>query len=250
MKIIAKAIAASVFASFLAAPSCSQDNTLQYGVSAIGTITADRFTSDAGTVFHIEEDLSGKYLEDDSRAFIIYDVLNKNTDSGYGIRIREGYHVTVKAPVNASSESEDMQAEDPVNVTGIWISGGYVNMHVLFPMIIGSSVRHSINLILEDNPDTWQGYSFSIRHNAFGETMSGTDSGKFILGGGFMSFPISDMIREDEAAVRFSWKWYKSAGDSGITSETEENIVEGIFRKSRFGHAPVSPSDFTCCEMY
>ena len=58
--------------------SCSQDNTLQYGISAIGNISGSSFNSDSGTILDIEEYACAERLEDNDRAFIIYDVLNKS----------------------------------------------------------------------------------------------------------------------------------------------------------------------------
>lgn len=115
-------------------------------------------------------------------------------------------------------------------------------MYVMLPVIPGSGTAHYVNLVLEDRDSGTAGYSFIIRHNASGETIGETGQERFVFQGGFISFPIAGIITEDNVPVTFRWKWYKSAGDTGITSETEENILEGIFRKSRFGHAPASPS--------
>lgn len=247
-KISQAVISAIAGASIMAAASCSQDNTLQYGISAIGNISGSSFKSDSGTILDIEEYACAEHLDDNDRAFIIYDVLNKSPHrEAYGIRIRKAYKAIVKDPLHASalSGNEEMQREDPVKVTDIWISGGYVNMYVMLPVIPGSGTVHSVNLVLDDRDSGTAGYSFIIRHNASGETIGETGQERFVLQGGFISFPITGILTEDNIPVTFRWKWYKSAGDTGITSETEENILEGIFRKSRFGHAPASPSGKT-----
>ena len=152
MNKISKALISAIAgASIMTVASCSQDNTLQYGISAIGNISGSSFNSDSGTILDIEEYACAERLEDNDRAFIIYDVLNKSPHrEAYGIRIREAYKTIVKDPLQASalSGNEEMQKEDPVKVTDIWISGGYVNMYVMLPVIPGSGTAHYVNLFL------------------------------------------------------------------------------------------------------
>ncbi len=70
-KISQAVISAIAGASIMAAASCSQDNTLQYGISAIGNISGSSFKSDSGTLLDIEEYACAEHLDDNDRAFII-----------------------------------------------------------------------------------------------------------------------------------------------------------------------------------
>lgn len=231
-------IAAAVLC--IGAVSCKKDNTIQYNNVTMGNIVEGRFVSDQGNTFNVvEQNCPGK-IDTMGRAFIICDVLSRSEggyENEYDVRLNAMAKVLTKDIVALGTEAEaEIYQEDPIHVEYLWISGGYINMYVMFPYKPGSKTDHMINLVqMEAN----EGYSFRVTHNAFGETMTEQTSGEFLLGGGYVSFPINSFMTEDEAKIRIEWKWYQSAGN-GLSMTTEYKFTDGTYKKDGYEHAPTA----------
>lgn len=231
-------IAAAVLC--ISAASCKKDNTIQYNNVTMGNIVEGRFVSDQGNTFNVvEQNCPGK-IDTMGRALVICDVLTKSEggyENEYNVRLNAMTKVLTKDIVTLGTEvGEDILHEDPVHVEYLWISGGYINMYVMFPYRPSSKTDHMINLV---QTEAKEGYCFRVTHNAFGETMTDETSSEFILGGGYVSFPINTLMSEDEAKIRIEWKWYKAAGN-GLSQTTEYKFTEGLYKKDGYEHAPTA----------
>ena len=60
----------------------------------------------------------------------------------------------------------------------------------------------------------------------------------FILGGTYVSFPIADLIKEDQAEFRLDWKWYESIG-MGISKDIEDYTYLYNWTRNSFEQAPL-----------
>lgn len=263
MKITTKLIALiSVFILCAGAVSCKKDSTLQYNNLTMGNVTEGLFTSDQGNIFNVVEQDRACYgrLDTMKRAIILCDVLNKTTgglENEYDVRLTAMSPVRVKdiildgkveditpnAKENSGESTEEgtdegtdqnVYREDPVTISQVWISGGYINMYVKLPYKQSSKTIHEINLIKIETKD---GYAFRLVHNANGETMTDSTMYDFVEGGSYFSFPISSIITEEEARVRFEWKWYRVLGTSIDLNSTDFYYTEFVYKKG-YEHIP------------
>ena len=227
--------------------SCQKDDTIQYNNGTMGNIVEGRFISDQGNIFNVVEQTCIGELYDMERAFVVCDVLRK-TDGGkdneYDVRLKQIATVMTKNVVYHENTTEEMLVQDPVYIEYVWIAGGYLNLHVIFPIKAGSTTGHLINLVHEgemvdsETGDTIEGtYRFSLRHNANGDKITPPQTHDYVLGGGYVSFPLSSYISENEAKFCIEWEWHKSLGD-GLSTETETIKLNTTYKTGGFQHAP------------
>ena len=234
--------AAYIIAAFLclAAVSCKKDNTIQYNNATMGNVVNGTFTSDQGNIFNVAEQNCTGRLDTMKRAFVLCDVLNKTAngaDNEYDVRLNALASVLTKDIVAVGAEAEEeVYVEDPVHIEYLWVAGGYINVYVMMPFKVGSKTAHMINLVQQPSEEEGQ-YVLRLCHNAYGETMTETNSRDFVLGGGYASFPISSVMQEDEAALKIEWKWYQSTG-AGLSMVTEYKSIEGTYKKDGYQHVP------------
>ena len=128
----------------------------------------------------------------------------------------------------------------------IWTSGwgGYVNMFVVFPVKEGSKTTHLVNLIHEgmmtdkgSNEEKKGTYRFTLCHNSYGDKLTPPQTQGYLLTGGYVSFPLSSFISENEAEIQIDWVWYKTIG-TGLSTELDNKTVSTIFKKNEYTDAP------------
>lgn len=229
----------------LAAVSCSKDNTIRYNNATMGNIVDGRFVSDQGNIFNVvEQNYLGK-LDTMKRAFIICDILNTTEGAAdeYDVRLNYATKVLTKDPVILSENTDTTKTvNDPILLSDIWISGGYVNAIVTIPVKTNSSIQHMINFVVDDKAQKDSTYTFMFRHNAFGEVLA-SDSSKnkdMVLANGYVSFPISSIIKEDAANLVIKWNSYKVLDPGIVSSSSEEYKIERTYSKNTFEQVPSS----------
>lgn len=238
----------------LAAISCKKDNTIQYNNATMGNVVAGRFVSDQGNTFNVvDQNCLGK-LDTMKRAFIVCDVLNKTAgglDTEYDVRVNQIARVLTKDPVYHTETTAEMLIQDPVHIEYIWISGGYINMFIMFPIKVGSTTKHLINLVHEGcmiDPETNEEiegtYRFTLRHNSEGDKIAPPQVVDYALSGGYVSFPLSSYISEKEADFSIEWTWHKNVG-TGLSSETEVKTLNGKYTADGYQHAPAALAERT-----
>lgn len=201
--------------------SCKKDSTL-YNNLTMGNVIDGRFVSDQGNIFNIIEQTCGGRIDTMKRAIVVCDILNvtKGTANEYDVRLNQLSKVLTKKPVHIDEAQGDIERRDPLNVSEVWYSGGYLNLCIQIPIKPGSKTRHLINLVYEKNDDG--SLAFDIRHNAFGDIMEG-NSGAISFIGSYVSFPIKEIIDKDSDDIVITWKWYEPLqsgyGWNGIEKE-------------------------------
>lgn len=237
-------------AAALLLTSCEKDSTLQYNNATMGNIVNGVFISDQGNRFNVVEQECLGELKDMKRAFILCDVLNKTAggaDNEYDVRVNQIATVVTKDAVPHTDVTADMMIQDPVHIENAWISGGYINMLIVFPSKSGSNTSHLINLVHEGgiiDPETEeeiQGtYRFTLRHNSNGDKITPPQVVDYVLAGGYVSFPLNSYITEKEADFSIEWTWHKNTG-AGLSSETEVKTLTARYTSDGFQHAPQNP---------
>lgn len=197
--------------------SCKKDDTLLYNNITMGNIDGNTIISDQGNTFDIVDNPLSIDLTtlEYSRVILSCDVLKETADKRYDVRLTGIGPVLTKPAVKASSITEpdsELAVEDAIIINDMWYGGGYLNMLIEFAKKSDSDTKHFINLIHDDMAEG-DGYTFILRHNAYGETPTQGEIYESSLG--YVSFPIADIIDGDEADLTIKWKSHKMT-DFGI----------------------------------
>lgn len=253
-------ITLAAFAVFsLLLTSCKKDDTIRYNNVTMGNFVNGKFISDQGNEFTIVEDLSGANKDDITRAIMQCDVLKKveGTENSYEVRVHILSKVLDKKPVEKVAAAEDPEklVKDPITIQQLWISGGYINMYVLFEIQTypeKPEKKHMVNLVFNQEEIGKGTYNLELRHNAFGETLSAAkdeekedgsvqmQSSELIqwgLAGSYVSFPISELVTEQKATLKLYWKEHIFI-DNVMTSDTIDRSVDLSYSKDYFEHTP------------
>lgn len=208
--------------------SCQKDSTLHYSNITMGNIVDGVFISDQGNIFNIKEQTCEGVIDTMKRAYISCDILSKTAEKTYDIRLNGFHNVFTKSPVDSTAVTDTaVFAEDPLMVYEMWYAGGYINMYIALYLKEGSGQSHLINLVRNDEGAVPGVYEFTLRHNAFGELPSEGDT-DFILGGAYVSFPASDLFKEEEADIIIRW-------NSGEKDENGSNLGNALIYKWKQG---------------
>lgn len=236
-----------IIAAVAAITSCKKDDTIQYNNATMGNIVDGRFVSDQGNIFNVVDQQCIGKLDTMKRAFVVCDVLNRTeggADNEYDVRVNQIATVVTKDPVHHMNTTAEMLIQDPVHIEYAWISGGYMNLFVMFPSKVGSKTSHLINLVHEGcmiDPETKEEiegtYRFTLRHNSGGDKIAPPQTVDYVLAGGYVSFPLNSYITEEEADFSIEWTWHKNAG-GGLSSETSVKTLTAKYTTDGYQHAP------------
>ena len=221
-----------------AAVSSQLDDTLYYNNLTMGNIVDGKFISDQGNTFNIVEQNCSGVLAKEKRAIVLCDVLNETegaTDE-YDVRLNLFATVLEKAAVEASEATEEILVQDPIQITELWFSGGYINMQIRSHVKKEDSQKHLINLVYSKDADGK--YIITLHHNGYDEVYSEETADDLVLGGAaYVSFPLS-FIEEDAATFILNWKWYESPGIGYDFTKVEDNNFEYNWKREGFEHVP------------
>lgn len=257
-------------AVLLLSVSCKKDETIYYENVTMGNFIGDKFISDQGDEFTIVENQTGKDIKGIKRAIMQCDVLQKTagTNNGYDVRVSYVGEVLTKSPLTFEEAGADPEktVEDPILVDQAWISGGYLNMYVMFEMQVSPELKenkHMINLVYDPASVGTGKLLFTLRHNSYGETLGGsqkedssdegsgasetnensvqTQSKEIVqwgLAGAYVSFQLSEIISDQNAELTLQWKQHIINGNSWM-AEVEDKSHKMVYSKDRFEHAPL-----------
>lgn len=265
---------AAALAAFMIMASCAKDDTIRYNNITLGNFVGDKFVSDQGNEFTIVENMTGEKFDGIKRAIMQCDVLRKvqGTENGYEVRVHYVSEVLTKSPVETAVAAADPEkiVEDPIKIEDAWISGGYLNMYVMFEIQAyppKENSKHMVNLVFDENGTGSGKYTMTLRHNAYGETLptdsadndnsneessdedSDNDDGgemetqgqnliQWGLTGAYVCFQISDLIQENEAEITLKWNEHIIV-ENIWTAETHERKATLTYSKDNFEQAPL-----------
>jgi len=224
----------------LTAASCSKDNVIRYNNASMGNVVNGQFVSDQGNIFNVVEQSCQGKIDTMKRAFVVCDILSKTAENEYDVRMHYLTEVLTKTPLVMSEVTDEkLLKDDPILLTDLWVSGGYLNIYITVPVVPTSKKKHHINLILDNTVQEDGGYTFLIRHNADGEVLTNdsVNNATMQLAGAYVSFRIADLIKEDSAKLKIKWCSYK-AENGYVISDTLDAEADRIYSKGGFEHAP------------
>ena len=214
------------------------DNTLQYSNVTMGNFVDGKFISDQGLTFNIVDKTCSESIDTLKRAMISCDILSRAADEGYDVRLTGVDAIFTKNPVDSTSVMNDTEimAENPLNIGEMWYSAGYLNLLIYIPIKENSSTPHLINLVRNDGKADAGVYQFTFKHNAFGEVITAGNN-DFIIAGTYVSFPISQLFKEDEKKVQIILNWTSNEEKEGNwTPETKKNTISLEVERTGFEH--------------
>ena len=232
-----------ILLALCALTACKKDDTLRYGNMTMGNIHGESIISDQGNTFNIVENLFNINLSSyqSERVMVLCDVLRETAANTYDIRLTGITEVLAKnvKTMAESTPEENLSADDPLIIREIWYSGGYLNISIEIAIKRGSESIHYINLIREEDVEKDGEYTFILRHNALGEVPSADDR-EYTSSIGYVSFPIANIIKGDEAKLNLKWKSFK-ATNGWYSFYDSENINKGFnWSRSGYEHTPAS----------
>ena len=244
LKYFMRKIFFAAITSLVALTSCKEDETLYYNNVTMGNIDGECIVSDQGNTFEITEALVNADLSkfEYGRVILSCDILRKTDDKRYSIRLTNIASVLTKPVVYADSiepDADSLNVDNPIIVHELWYGGGYINMLLQFAVKHGSNTRHLINLIyngIETDQEGASSYSFTLRHNAYGDLPTENDVEEYSSSFGYVSFPISEMIKTDEAKVTLNWHSHKFENGIYHMLESEHSSRTSDWKKNAFVH--------------
>lgn len=247
--------------------SCKKDETLRYGNVTMGNRVNGKFISDQGNTFNLVEINTKINFDKFRRGIMQCDVLRQAGEKEYDVRVTYLDTVLTKSPVMADVAAQDPEktVEDPIHIEQRWISGGYLNLYVVFeiqtdPFLKDS--KHMVNLVLDESESKEGEYVFTLRHNAFGETFKEKDKENLVpdvntkadnsinwgFAGSYVSFPIADLIEEKEAKVTLKWKSHVIT-DFAWSAKVEDKKIDLTYSKDAYEHAPINIKTKTAAKV-
>lgn len=240
--------------------SCRKDDTLRYGNVTMGNRVNGKFVSDQGNTFNLVEINAEINFDKFRRGIMQCDVLRKVGEKEYDVRVTYLDTVLTKAPVMASiaADEADKTVEDPIHIEQLWVAGGYINMYVMFEIQVDPFLqdsKHMVNLVLDDSTNEEGKYTFTLRHNAFGETFKPKDDEGQVepqtistraenpvnwgFAGSYVSFPIADLIEDKTTEITLNWTSHIIT-DFAWSATTEQKSDKFTYSKDTFEHAPLN----------
>lgn len=225
--------------------ACKKDETLRYNNLTMGNIHGEEIISDQGNTFVITESLFSVDLNDfdSERVMLVCDVLRETASQTYDIRLTGITSVLTKKikTFDETTSEEDLTVDDPIVIRDLWYAGGYLNMAIEVAQKKGSNTPHYLNLVHDAAVAEDGTYTFLVRHNAQGEVPSEEDR-DFSTGSGYVSFPISNFIKEDSAKIVLIWNSHKFMGSGYSLIQTEMLCHEAEWERSGFEQNPSKSS--------
>ena len=153
-------------------------------------------------------------------------------------------------------------------------------MYVMFEVQVNpkkEDSQHMVNLVFTESDKGTGKYSFTLRHNSFGETLNakeesgegadegsgenaeegdgegsgegsgesqkvatrGTNPVQWAIAGAYVSFQVSDLIQEDTAEITLNWLEHAIIGNEW-TAETTERSYKLNYDKKNFEQVPLT----------
>lgn len=235
MKLMKKILHGTILAAtLLLTGSCMKDpDFLITNDQTMGDIIDGRFLSDQGIWYDIVEQTCEGRLADCKRALIVSDVLkNTSTKDELSYEIRLKNFVEVGLPELVTDPEAEQQ--DPVLVDLAWVSGGYLNLRIVYYVLPESGVHHTFRVAVKQTPTLFDPLIVQVFHDAGGQFLGAQDIADDSLEAqaSFVSVPISTYYTAsaDETCSYYvvEFLWHKTAEDGEtLLHETEMTELKG-----------------------
>lgn len=212
---------------------CTKEEFLITNDQTMGDLISGRFLSDQGIWYDIVEQTCSGRLADCKRALVVTDIL-KNTSTkeelSYEVRLKNFVEVGLPEVVS----DPDQQVQEPVLVDLAWVSGGYLNLRLVYKYLPDSGVNHSYTVAVTQTPTISDPLIVRVCHDAGGEYLGAdrVDASALKTGVTFVSVPISSYYAAGAAETCsyyiVEFIWHKTAEDGEtLLPDTELTQLKG-----------------------
>ena len=196
----------------LAAVSCKMESTFYMeNVAALANVAEGKLFSDEGIVFNVTENASKKqdYLVEGARYYMRFDILNREMD----IRIRDLQDVVI-CPSEAQGQLNI--GHDPVILQQASISGGYLNLVIVYYKAKASEYEHQMHVM---HAIDVKRLKLMLFHDGNDENPSAMDSSLLETVTGYYSIPLKGF---DFSSMELTYNVLTSdsEGKATVTSTT------------------------------
>ena len=197
--------------ALLSMTSCLYENALVFNCYAMCDVRGSLLISDLGVTYHITENKTEGDVIGLERAYINFDVLSEVNENECNIRLRSYYEATKMDCLHKSRiESDEALGNDPISLTNGWFSGENFNACLQMIFKKGSTTKHIVNMVFDNEKSTQDTAFFHLRHNSFGENYG---TGDTYASDSYISFPVMEELQSlagdrDEIVFCIDWKWY------------------------------------------
>lgn len=202
----------TVILVILSFTACNKTNLL-YQINSMMDLKKGVFYSDFGGLYHI----NGGTNITDGRYMVSLAVTDELGGNEFQADILEYYKVADKALVLKSAIQDDPEyGYDAAQLSGVWVSGGRINLASGISFLYSSSKEHLMNLVYDDTRERKDTLFFTLRHNAYGESLENDKNKRsdLSIGTAYVSCPIETILPKDQGSVilAIDWEWYKDDG--------------------------------------
>lgn len=186
----------TLIACALTAVSCELKN--EYYVSNVNDLVTARdktsMMSDYGVLYTITSDISDHKWVVGERYMINFDIENAD----YEITLKGYTPCIISTP--AKMGEDPSPGEDPIQVNGSTISGGYVNLHMDYYRKKGSDYAHKIFMEYKDDPASGI-LELILIHDGNGENPVQMDKEELDKITAVYSFPLADLVPKGQSRL-------------------------------------------------
>lgn len=211
--------------------SCSDDEKYVYVSPAhtvsvsMGVADGGNIITDKGNVLVPDKYSVGHDLTDGERVFINCNVLGREGENTYRVRINRYHQLLTKDIVVGSQTEEKELGHTPIQVKDAWFGGGYLNVRLGMEFNPSSNTSHLVNVVYDDVKSTSDTIFLTLRHNAFADTI------RTRIGAATASFNLENIMsaKDSKVYVRLRWQWYTHRGtiatweDGGYYNPSSDN---------------------------
>ncbi len=225
---------AAICLAMVAFTSCRDEKTEERYMAYSTAITTDLIQSDEGGLLYVQENKSGATWVSGERLIVDYTRLSDRgttAEKAYNVRINQAYKVLTKSLVPLSflntQARVDSIGSDPIDIVDLWFAGKYMNINFII-FRNNPSLKHFVNLVVNDTLSTASNLYVELRHNAYYDMTSFRTVGN-------ASFDISGYLPQtlmpQALKVHISRRSYNG---SMLTDTVTYNYNSGLVLKSPF----------------
>lgn len=198
------------------------------GCISMGTVKDGEILTDKGNTLIIDETSVEHELEEGKRVFISGEILDRESETRYLVKVNKYHQLLEKSYITMPSDTDTL-GHDAVNILRAWFGGECLNLQAEMYYNPSSGISHLLNLVYNDTLSTNDTLRFSLRHNAYGDTL------KTRTGRATASFHIDTLTTKEKTHVIVEYPWYDrhgkertyvTEGDYYIAEENQEEETE------------------------
>ncbi|MFZ4582769.1 MAG: NigD-like protein, partial [Paludibacter sp.] len=154
--------------------ACNKEEDVQDSIVKMATVeNPSQLTNfylnleDSTRLWVLSNDIKYYRPKNEQRVIVDYTILTekpRGSTYDYDVKVNDVYEVLTKGIFPITALTQDSIGNDPIAITGLWVSGDFLNVEFVYP---GYSKIHNITLASDDSKTYTDGkVHLEFRHNA------------------------------------------------------------------------------------